>query len=175
MEKREFQAAASGSLIIAPAVGTHPCGEQASFLFSISQVEDILGSTTFTEVPFSPAYVSGISEWRGHALPVLSLEMLLGFAGDECAYEGTRGLVVRKTTPSDEPGHFRRALVRIAAGCRLVSRVPETEPLLPADYLSAGMQSAVKGMYRWKGGLLIVPYMDPVLSGEMNRVFSDNP
>ncbi|BCS97626.1 hypothetical protein DSLASN_32580 [Desulfoluna limicola] len=174
MEKREFQAAASGSLIIAPAVGDHPYGEPASFLFSISQVEDILGSITFTEVPFSPAYVSGISEWRGHALPVLSLEMLLGLAGDDRAYKGTRGLVVRKTTPSDEPGHFRRALVRIAAGCRLVSRVPETEPLQLADYLPRELLPAVKGMYRWESGILIVPHMDPVLSGELNRVFSDN-
>lgn len=96
MAKRKFQAAASGSLIIAPAVGEFPEGGQVSFLFSLSQVEDITGAVDMSSVPFSPAFIDGVSGWRGHALPVLSLEILLGLAQKGISYSGQRAIVVRK-------------------------------------------------------------------------------
>ncbi|WP_300673707.1 chemotaxis protein CheW [Desulfoluna sp.] len=174
MEMRDFQGATSGSLIIAPAAGTSPEGDPICFLFSLSQVEDILGSLEFSRVPFAPSYIHGIANWRGLALPVLSIEVLLGLATERCSYEGTRGLVVKKTGPVDDPEHWKRVLVRIAPGCRMLSSVPKTEPLVAGDYLAADRLSAVKGVYGWEEGLLIVPHLEQILSGELNGVFSDD-
>ncbi|SCY06369.1 chemotaxis protein CheW [Desulfoluna spongiiphila] len=171
MDVSEYKAAASGSLILAPAVGTFPGGEAVSFLFGISQVEDILGALAFSGVPFAPPYVSGISGWRGLALPVLSLETLLGFAGDTSGYNGTRMLVVRKTGSSGEPDNWKRALVRIAPGARLLGNAPRTEPLCAGAYLDEARLPAVKGVYRWDEGLLVVPHLEHILGGELNHVF----
>lgn len=172
MDVREYKSASSGSLILAPAVGTFAQGEPVWFLFGISQVEDILGSLAFSEVPFAPAYVGGLGDWRGLALPVLSLETLLGFAPDEAGYGGTRMLVVRKAGLSGEPENWKRALVRIAPGARLLGSAPRTEPLSAGAYLEASLLPAVKGMYRWEEGLLVVPHLEHILGGELSGVFS---
>lgn len=167
MEARVIQTATSGSLIIAPAVGAPTPGGPVHFLFSIAQVEDILGSLDYSGVPLVPSYIGGVADWRGLPLPILSLELLLGLADEACAYGGTRMLVARKTGPADEPAHWKRAFIRIAPGCRLLSRVPKAEPLCAGDFLAGDRLPAVKGIYGWDEGLLVVPHLEHILEGAL--------
>ena len=175
MEIKDVKTATSGSLMLAEAEGVYPPGEAVSFLFAIAQVEDILGTLTFSEIPFSSPCISGVADWRGLPLPVLSLERLLGFVPDDSPLDGARGLVVKRAASPEVPPHWQRVVVRVGKGCRLISRVPEAIPLDPGGCLPAGRESAVKGVYRWEGGLLVVPHMENILSGGLSRVLRDNP
>ncbi len=49
------------------------------FLFTVAQVEDIIRYEVLVHpVPFSPPHIEGITEWRDHIVPIISLEGCLG-------------------------------------------------------------------------------------------------
>lgn len=49
------------------------------FLFSLSQVRDILRELDSVSVPFSEPHLKGVARWRRKLVPVISLEEALGF------------------------------------------------------------------------------------------------
>jgi chemotaxis signal transduction protein len=173
MDHIDFQAAPPSSLIIAPAQGKIQSGESVSFLYSLLQIEEILSAISLAKVPFSPSYVEGLSDWQDLVLPVISLERLLGLVQDPGSIQGNQAIVVKKTQESVEPDNCKRALDRIASGCRLITGVPKATPVFANDFIAEKSVPAIKGIYRWDKGLLIVPNMDHILTGEMNDVFID--
>lgn len=173
MDNIDFQAALPSSLIIAPAQGKVQSGESVSFLYSLLQVEEILSAISLAKVPFSPPYVEGLSDWRDLVLPVISLERLLGLVETPGSVQGNQAIVVKKTQRSVEPDNCKRALIRIASGCRLITGIPKTKPVFANDFIAEKIVPAVKGIYLWDKGLLIVPNIDHILTGEMNDVFID--
>ena len=72
-------ASAEKRVLIFPARVPKVSNKHIYFLFSLRQMEDILADGEVRSVPFSPEHLEGVAEWRGHVLPVVSMETCLGF------------------------------------------------------------------------------------------------
>lgn len=132
-----------------------------SFVFSLTQVEDILKEMTIVEVPFSPHYVKGVARWRDQVIPVLSLEGTLGLAYTE-SKETRRFIMVRSSYAFN--GLRRRMLLSVRPAIRILSLPITCAPLssvgwIPNSYL-------IRGVYRWEEGYLVVVNLENILSGQ---------
>ncbi len=131
------------------------------FLFSLTQIEDILKETPVVDVPFSPSYVQGVSRWRNQVVPVLSLEGCLGLASNGTPDYSERLVMVRSGVSFE--GRRRRSLLRVLSSIRILTLPIPCAPLssvgwIPNHYL-------VRGVYKWEEGYLVVVHLENILSG----------
>ena len=138
---------------------------QVFFLFSVTQVEDIINQVPVHQVPFSPPYIEGIAEWRDFVVPVISLEGCLGFktessAGIQHSSAGTRLIMVR--TSENTGGD--RSILRAVQPIRMLSLPFECTPVSYAGWFPG--ENMVRAVYEWERGYLIVVHIDKILSGK---------
>jgi chemotaxis signal transduction protein len=88
-------------------------GNELYFLFTTPQIEEVLTDITVTPVPFSPSFLTGLYNWRGKIVPVISLEKRLGFSDTD--ESSNRFLVIRTGTSTDSTnGEILRCVLRIS-------------------------------------------------------------
>ncbi len=149
-------------LIYPGLVETGVPSRQVFFLFSVTQVEDIINEVTVHSVPFSPPYIEGIAEWRNFVVPVISLEGCLGFKTQDAGSEtrtNTRLIMVR--TRENTEGD--RSILRAVQPIRMLSLPFECTPVSYAGWFPD--ENMVRAVYEWERGYLVVVHIDKILRG----------
>ncbi len=149
-------------VLIFPAPAFAGSGGRVHFLFSLSQVEDILKKASVYPVPFSPPYVEGIAEWRNRVVPVLSLEKCLGLAVKN-TNEDIRMIMIRSAEQTDSGITEKRGMLKVDSAIRI-----ETLPIPCAPISSVAWiprWNMVRGVYTWDDGYLVVVNIGNILSG----------
>ena len=173
METTTVEGRQDQKAIVFPAMAPEVTGKKIYFLFSISQVVDIVNEISVHGVPFSHPFIAGISRWRNHIVPVLSLEACLGLQSNEQRQE-RRGVVIRSTIEETDSGAGTLCMLEVETSIRMFSLPLECKPLringaIPKNNL-------VRGFYEWKGGYLVVAEMEKImgLDHEANQITSPN-
>ncbi|MDM8523354.1 chemotaxis protein CheW [Desulfococcaceae bacterium HSG8] len=160
---------------------------QIYFLFSIRQVEEIINEVSVQSVPFSPSYIEGVTLWRNHVVPVISLEELLGMETmpDKSGFRllSTRLITVRILPPfspvenpplpvsAENPQHLSyaekrkkegRIMLRVAPTIRMVSLPIPCTPVSSVGWIPK--RDLVRGVYEWEEGYLVVVHMFSIFS-----------
>jgi chemotaxis signal transduction protein len=129
----------------------HQPGRRVFFLLSMRQVEDIVKELPVCPVPFAPPHIEGIAEWRGHVVPVISLEEWLGMHPEEAVSPDSARLISLRTS-----GITRgRTLIRTGTEIRIMP-VPVSSVPRPSEVRWAPDKECVKGVYEWAEGWLLV-------------------
>ncbi|MCP4349345.1 MAG: hypothetical protein GY795_28025 [Desulfobacterales bacterium] len=135
---------------------------QVFFLFSVTQVEDIINHIPVHTVPFSPPYIEGIAEWRDFVVPVISLEGCLGFETQGTISEpriNTRLIMVR----TSESTGGNRSILRAIQPIRMLSLPFECTPVSYAGWFPS--DKLIRAVYEWEKGYLVVVHIDKILRG----------
>ena len=134
---------------------------QVNFLFSQRQMEDILMDTAVQPVPLSPSYVEGVAEWRGQALPVVSLESCLGMEF-QTSSKVQRLMVVQASKKNADSTERYRIMVRVVPPIRMqtlpIECVPVSGEWIPEKYFA-------RAVYEGDDGFLVVAHMKNILFG----------
>ena len=142
-------------VLLIPARTPRISGRAVSFLFTLSQIEDILPENPLWTVPFAPSFVKGLTLWRDWAVPVICLEECLGMPAAPGSAPG-RMVVVRTRE--------QRGILYADTGVRLI-HLPDF--YAPADEVSwITEKHLVHGIYECVHGVLVAARMDAILSGE---------
>jgi CheW-like domain len=134
---------------------------QVYFLFSITQMEDILLETLITPVPFSQPYLKGIARWHDNVVPVIALGECLGLESLD-QVKDTRMIVLRVPTSDVGRRGHHRMMLQVVPPFRMLALPIDCDPVshdwIPARHL-------VRGVYEWENNLLVIAYMEKILDG----------
>ena len=147
-------------VLIYPAVARPVWGKRVSFLFSISQIKDIMKDAKIGEASELPSHIQGVAQWRGRRLPVLCPELLLGLA--PLAKKPPQRFLAAMFGKNGTIGH---AIVKAAAPMR-IERLPLA--CQPAQIMPPFDNNLVAGAYHWEDRILVVPDLNMMLAGEKN-------
>jgi chemotaxis signal transduction protein len=143
-------------VLMIPANAPKISGRPLFFLFTLSQIEDIIREARVWTVPFTPSHVQGLCLWREQVMPVICLEAYLGIETHSC--ESSRMLVVRS------PERKVRGMLNTSAGIRLM---PEPQFYAFTESLPwNGRRELIRGIYEWAEGWIVIVHMDRILAGE---------
>ncbi|RMG29174.1 MAG: chemotaxis protein CheW [Gammaproteobacteria bacterium] len=93
-------------------------------------VAEVIPSQPVEAVPVGPLWLEGMMDWRGHRVPLVCLEKLLGLPAGETAGEGPRIAVFNRSRKEGRPPFYA---VRLQGIPRL-ARVAESDVRdLPGD------------------------------------------
>lgn len=139
----------------------HDGNNKLFFLFTASQVEEVLSDTTILPVPFAPPFLAGMSLWRGHLLPVIDIQKRFSFSVPEDD-AGFRYIVVR-TGGTDISGNDKilRCVLRISESIRPID-VPDVSEVISSENVSIE-SSLIRGIYRCEHDMYIVPDLVSIL------------
>lgn len=137
--------------------------KQINFLLSVNQVEDVVKRVDVRPVPFSPPWVEGISRWRNHIVPVVSLEGCLGLKTPR-SQKAERLLMVKSVTANGEGRTEKWGLVKTGASIRMMG-IPGTRPVTRMSWIPK--THLVKGIYEWESAYLVVVDLNRILNGEI--------
>ncbi len=152
-----------GEVLIFPARTPEASGKRMHFVFSALQIEDILKETTIHSVPLCPIFTEGIAEWRGHVLPVISLEACLGLE-TAALPEPQRLIVVRTPKKMDTQRIEFKGILIVSSAVRKIKLPIPCMPFESNEMLNDN--TLLRGVFEWEEGLLIVVDMEKILSGE---------
>lgn len=150
-------------VIIFPAMTLEEVSDrQVYFLFSVSQVEDIIKEVSVYPVPFSPLYIEGITEWREHIMPVMSMEECLGM--ETMSIGGlrllsTRLIIVRIHSFSQDKG---RVMLRVAPTIRMISLPIPCTPISLSSVAWIPKKELIKAVYEWEEGYFLIVDMPSI-------------
>jgi purine-binding chemotaxis protein CheW len=146
-------------VLISPAQTPNVSNRQVYFLFSLRQVEDILIDAPARPVPFSPAHIEGVVEWRGHVLPLISMETCLGFEFLN-TQKNQRLMVVRAAHNGSTQKNVDRMMLRVVPPIQMLTLpiecFPASDEWIPRNYLA-------KGIYEWKNKFLVAAHIETIL------------
>lgn len=146
-------------IVVFPAMIPETLGKKIHFLFSVRQVEDIIREISIAPVPFAPSFVKGITRWRDHIVPVLSLEECLGFETTEADVPNRLILVRGRRQEAKE----ERAVIKTFGAFRIIALPIVCTPAASSDWLPK--PHLIKGLYEWEDGFLLCVSMDDILNG----------
>lgn len=139
-------------------------GQEPCFLFTASQVEEVLRKAKIQPLPFAEEWLLGLCAWRHLLLPVVHTTRLYGINSsiDTDETETARYIIIRFMKVDEEKKEkkmFRCILKvpdQIASG-----EIPEKCVSVTAD--QAGISaSLVRGIFEYENGLMIIPDLVPV-------------
>lgn len=152
-------------VLIFPARSPGGLGDGAlHFLFSMTQVSDIVREPAVHPVPRTPAHIIGMSVWRDRVMPVISPERCLGLPPGPAADSTDRLVALR--TPVTEDGRTRTEGGMVLAGSPLQMIAPPSATPVPAADWPAVDGRYLLGLYRWAEGYLAVIHLARILAGE---------
>jgi chemotaxis signal transduction protein len=173
METTTVEGTQDQKAIVFPALAPEVTGKRIYFLFSISQVVDIVNEISVHAVPFSHPFIAGISQWRNYIVPVLSLEACLGLKAYEQRHD-RRGVVIRSAIEETGSGAGTLCMLEVEAAIRMFSLPLECEPARINGAIAKN--NLIRGFYEWKGGYLVVAEMEKImgLDHEANQITVQN-
>ena len=161
MQKNNETKSTEKRVLIFPAQTPEVSKRQVFFLLSLRQMEDILIDAPVQPVPFSPAHIEGMAEWRGHILPVISMEACLGFEF-QIARKIQRLMVVRAAQNVSTRQKVDRMMLRVIPPIQMLTLPIDCSPVsdewIPQNYLA-------KGVYEWENKFLVASHIDNILIG----------
>ena len=161
MQKNNETKSPEKRVLIFPAQTPEVSNRQVFFLLSLRQMEDILTDAPVRPVPFSPAHIEGAAEWRGHVLPVISMEACLGFEFLN-TQKIQRLMVVRAAQNGSAQKNVDRMMLRVIPPIQMLTLPIECSPVsdewIPDNYLA-------KGVYEWENKFLVATHIDDILRG----------
>ncbi len=134
------------------------------FLFTVSQVEEVLSEITVRAIPFAPDFVEGMCSWRGQIVPVVDIEKRFGFSGREHS-SSDRYLVVRTgISDSTSDTQLLHGVFRVSGEVKVIGAGAESSIVSPGKI---GIEpSLARGTFQQKGNFLIVPDVALILQNE---------
>ena len=163
MPKNKSEGPTQQRVLIFPALTPEVSGKRVHFLFSLSQVADIVRDVPVRPVPFSPPFVEGIARWRDAILPVMSLEVRLGLE-TKGPREVRRRMVVRAAAEEAALGTALLCMLDVDPSMRMLSLPIECRAAKANGWIP--QKDLVRGVYEWEEGFLVVAHMGKVLSGK---------
>ncbi len=163
IRKAAADASTEQRVLVFPAQAKKVDSKQVYFLFSLNQMADILTATKVREIPFSAPYIKGITDWRGHILPVIVLEKMLGLEPSTVEEENRMAVVCSGQQQDKESSASPLAIIRISHTLKMLSlpiQYTAAEHSLPCD------RKYIRGIYDWEEGILLVLHMENILSGK---------
>ncbi len=145
-------------------------GESLHCLFTQNQVVEVLGQRPVSPVPFCERYLTGFILFRGHAVPVVDVNALLG--GEKHQIGQARQLLVMRTGQRDpESGEYLH-LAFVSTGNVLTFKLTERDAAqvqdggeVPADLEDQGL---ARGYFRLRGNRVVVLDFDQVALGQVH-------
>lgn len=150
-------------VLIFPALTTPVNGKQLSFLFSVSQLEDILLETEITQVPYAPPHIFGVTDWRDRVLPVVSVEKCLGLISQD-AHAAIRFLVIKSVRHENGKSHENYGMLRVSRQIQMYNLPIQCSPA-PGQWIPR--EHLVRQVFEWEHGFLIVPQIQAILDGKV--------
>ena len=142
--------------------------EKLFFLFTTSQVEEVLADLIVRPLPFAPAYLQGISYWRESLLPVIDLGKRVIHEDNERPgeqSEKSRFIVVRAgTKESTSSGNVFRCILKLSD--EIYSMDISTTSFVAEDKHPDLEPSLLRGTYRWNDDLYVVPDLVSILQNQ---------
>jgi chemotaxis signal transduction protein len=136
-------------------------GKDLFFLFTTSQVEEVLLDITPLPVPFAPSFLLGVCSWRGHVVPVVDIEERFGFFGTNETAKA-RFLVVRTgVVESSAENKMLRCVLRVSDQIHTLD-VSASSSTVHVDGIGVE-PSIVRGVYQWENNFFIVPDLASIL------------
>lgn len=140
-------------------------GRSLFFLFTARQVEEVLSGVVMRALPFAPASLMGMAQWRGHLLPVVDLEKQLSLPDDEHR-EDSRFLVVRTGLPEHaENREIMRCIVRLSARIQPID-VSDSATLVRSEAIGVDA-SQVRAVFQQDDATYIFPDLVSILAGDV--------
>jgi chemotaxis signal transduction protein len=138
---------------------------QVYFLFSITQVEDILMGAVVTPIPFSKPYLKGIVQWHDNVVPVISLEECLGLEYSN-SRKDSRLIVAQVSRKDADESSYYRIMLQVVPPMQMLTLPINCDPVsdewIPARHL-------VRGVYEWENKFLVVAHMGKILDGVISN------
>lgn len=157
----------NGNVFVFPARRREVEGSRIFYLFSIRQVAEVLNRADVQPVPLAPPHAEGLTLWRGHILPMISLEHCLGISvpGEQMP---VRNIVARTITrDSNETLNEIYTVFRVGAAIRQMNLPLICEPTGVPDWVSNA--SVLSGVYQLKNHLYLVMNMEAILTSNVAR------
>lgn len=149
-------------VLIFPALAAPVNGKQLSFLYSVYQLEDILLDIAITPVPYSPSHVLGVTDWREHVLPVISMEKCLGLTCQD-AHAAIRFLVIKSVRQEGSEIRENYGMLRVSRQIQMLNLPIQCSPA-PKQWIP--QEHLVREVYEWENGFLIVTQIQAILDGK---------
>jgi purine-binding chemotaxis protein CheW len=146
LELPSVPASAAGQLVLFATTAPTPRARPLSFGLSLAQLLEVVELPTPLPVPGAPAWVLGLTEWRGRALPVLDLALRLGLPPS--VIDRRARLLVVRASPKDAVG------VVVRPGVRVLSPQVRHRPCTRALTVTAGL---CRGAFELAGETVVVP------------------
>lgn len=156
-----------GHVFVFPARRREIEGMRIFYLFSIRQVAEVLNRADVRPVPFAPPHAEGLTRWRGHILPVMSLEHCLGI--DIPAEQMPFRNIVARTIARDNSDTLRElyTVFKVGAAIRQMNLPLICEPTNVPEWVANA--SVLSGVYQLKDRLYLVMNMEAILTANITR------
>ncbi len=151
---QRLESSASGKLLFFSTTDFSFDERKLMFGLSITQVPQILESLPIIPIPTSPGYVLGLVDWRERPIPVIDLNLRLGFETQSDNSKKKRLLIARSTISDELVGFMVQPNVS-------VRNLPL--PHRPSKHL---VPSLAKGIYESDTETLLIPDLDEIMSAE---------
>ncbi|MDD2463497.1 MAG: chemotaxis protein CheW [Desulfobulbus sp.] len=144
------------------------CAQNISFLFSQTQVVEILGNRPIQKIPFSPRHLLGIIAYQGRLLPVISLPDLCGRASEVGRIRYKQLMVVRTGVSDPDSGEPLKVALATNAAIRILklssqalvnSFIQKQAP----DWLTASI--GLRGFFQWQDECVALMQLNNVSLG----------
>lgn len=163
MPKNRLKGTTQQRVLIFPALTPEVSGKRIHFLFSLSQVADIVRNAPVRQVPFSPRFVEGITRWRNAIVPVISLEVRLGLE-PKGPHQARRRMVVQAAPKGASFGTALLGMLDVDPSMRTLSLPIECTATKLNGWIPR--KDLIIHVFEWEEGFLVVPHMGKVLSAE---------
>jgi chemotaxis signal transduction protein len=154
-----------GHVFVFPALRREIDGLRIFYLFSIRQVAEVMNHVDVQPVPFAPPHAEGLTRWRGHILPVMSLEHCLGISvpGEQIPFR----TIVARTIARDANNALLEmyTVFKVGAAIRQINLPLICEPTGAPDWIADA--SVLSGVYQLKNHLYLVMNMEAVLTSNV--------
>lgn len=154
----------SESLILVPSTGSVQ-GLSVHYLFSVTQVSEVLTPVEPTVVPFAPGHLVGLANWRKQPTALVCPDRLFGLGDLPEDVKTARILAVSQPKVPSMDEHWHHVLLYMASGGRMLSKVPEAKPENAEDHFGPEAANHIKGLYSWSNGLILVPDIERIIQG----------
>ncbi len=144
-------------IVLIHAMGDKISGKNPVFLFSTTQVEEIINTIIINPVPFSPDYLLGVCLWRKQVIPVVDTTKRCGLQSQQSQKnsQGNRYLVVNTVGQVNGDKKLLQGVLKISDQI-VTTEIPDF--CTPADVKSSNIdQTLIKAIFEYQTDLMIIP------------------
>jgi len=168
MENREKQQSQVSQVVVTKVKEKKVNDKELFYLFTVSQIEEVLPEITVRPVPFSLDFVEGMCCWRGLVMPVVDLSRRFGFVESGNKPQSEPRYIVARTgalNQADSP-ELQRCVLKVSDTIQVIE-VAKEYTSVPLETISVE-PSLVMGAYQQEKRLYMVPDLVSILDNKEN-------